>query len=170
MARLESVASIRASGWSLTILREGAEFDTFDEEMLADMREGAEGRMVRALDHIVGAIKRTLSKQYPVVVAQGTTFATASGTLRKRKGTRRQPAPPGAPPGKVSGDLADSWKRRKPTWSKAKTVLTGRYFSKHPAAGALEFGDPDRMPSRPYQRPTLVRETPVLDKILEGTE
>ena len=171
MARLETVGTLRTSGWSLTILREGDEFSTFDEEMLADMREGAEGRMARALDHMVSAIKRTLSKQYPVVVAKGSQFATASGTLGRRKGERRQPSPTGAPPGRITGELMKSWRRRKPTWSKARTVLTGRYFSAHPAAGPLEFGSPkQKIPSRPYQRPTLVREADRLSSILDGSE
>lgn len=189
MARLESVDTLRKSGYSLTVLRDGAEFDTFDEDMLELMRAGAESKMGRALDHIVGAIKRTLSRQYPVKVAAGSQFATASGTLRRRKSERRQPSPAGDPPGKISGDLAKSWQRKKPTWSKAKTVLTGRYFSKHPAAGRLEFGDDSQgkgfvlhlsrragrevgggIKARPYQRPTLEREADRLSDILDGPE
>lgn len=169
MARLETTATLRESGWSLTMLREGDDFKTFTEEMLEQMRAGAESRMGRAQAHIVKAVKRALSRVYPAVSVAGSIFTSASGTERRRKSTRRQPAPSGAPPGKITGELAESWKTRKPTWSKQKTVLTGRYFSRHPAAGGLEFGSPKQgIPSHPYVRPTLVREAEALDAILDG--
>jgi hypothetical protein len=172
--RLESTATLRESGWSLTMLRDPTEMEGFTEEILDVWRADAERVMPRAQDHIVGAIKRMLSKVYPVIAQAGSMFSSASGTERRRKNIKRQPAPSGAPPGHITEGpegLRDSWKTKKPTWSKNKTVYTGRYFSRHPAAGALEFGSPKQgIASHPYQRIALQREGPRLDEILSGTE
>lgn len=167
--RLESSATLRESGWSLTMLRDPTEMEGFTEEILDVWRMEAERDMPRAQNHIVAAIKRKLSRVYPVIVQALSIFTSASGTERRRKTTKHQPAPSGAAPGKITGELADSWRTKKPTWSKNKTVYTGRYFSKHPAAGALEFGSPKQgIPSHPYQRPTVAREADKLDEILGG--
>jgi hypothetical protein len=161
MARLETVDSLRISGATLTVLREGDDLKDFTPEMLADMRVGAEGRMSRALDYTVDRVRWMLSAVYP---AHG-----ASGTVR-------QSSPPGAPPGMIEGDLHDSWKKGRITWGRGKLVLTGRYFSRHPSAGALEWGSPPKpqwpkgLPSRPYIRPMLVRFGDRIAAILDGSE
>lgn len=170
MARLQTVDELRTSGYRLTVLREGDDFATFTEDMLAEMREGALERMARAQQHIVRAVHRALSRQYPVLRAAGW---KSRGMVLLQRFTRirerRRPAPPGAPPGRITGDFLRSWTWRKPTWARGKTVLRGAYFSRHPAAGVLERGSPSQgIPARPYQRPTLIREAARLERILDG--
>ncbi len=175
MARLQTVDELLTSGYRLSVLREGDDFKTFTEDMLTLMRLGALERMGKALDHIVGAIRKKLSRQYPLI-RTGRLRHHADRTVRLLRGLIggpreevRRPSPPGAPPGRISGDLALSWQRRKPTWSKQRTVLTGRYFARHPAAGVLERGSPSQgIAARPYQRPTLAREANRLSAILDG--
>ncbi len=156
MARLETVAMLKDSGHSLTVLREGDDFKDFTEEILEEMRVGAEGRMSRALGVIVRAVQWMLSAVYPATSASG---------------EERSPAPSGAAPGLILGDLRDSWKKGRVSWSKGKTVLTGWYYSRHPSAGPLEWGSPkQRIPAHPYQRPALARSADELERILDGTE
>lgn len=161
MARLESIQTLRTSGASLTVLREGDDFKDFTEEILEEMRAGAEQRMSRALDYTLDRVRYMLSAIYPAFGASGSV---------------RQSSPPGAPPGLVLGDLHDSWKKGRINWSKGRTVLTGRYFSRHPSAGALEWGSPPKkqwpkgLPARPYIRPMLVRFGDRIAAILDGSE
>lgn len=156
VGRRESVQTLRTSGWSLSVIADEAEFADFTEDMLAEMRVGAEARMRRALEYVVREVQWTLSKVYPAKGASG---------------EERQPAPPGAPPGLILDELRSSWKAGRISWGKKMTVLTGRYFSRHPGAGALEWGSPaQKIPSHPYVRPTLVREADAITDILMGAE
>lgn len=155
MART-TVAQIRESGWSFRVVSEHDDFASFTEEMLEDMRAGAVERMERAKAFVVSEVKRTLDRIYPMPTI---------GALKFR------PAPPGAPPGKIEGELQESWKTGSTTWKKNKTILTGRVRSRHPAAGALEWGSPKQgIPAHPYYRPTLIRIEEELGAILEGSK
>lgn len=162
MARLETVDSFRTSGYSLTIVREGDDFASFTEDILAEMRVGAESRMSRALDYTLDRVRYMLSAIYP--------------ERRLLSGRLSRSSPPGAAPGMIEGDLHDSWKKGRVSWNKAKTVLTGRYFSRHKSAGALEWGSPPKpqwpqgLPARPYIRPMLVRFGDRIGAILDGSE
>lgn len=162
MARLETLDTLRTSGWSLTVVREGDDFKDFTEEILAEMRVGAESRMSRALDYTIGRVQWMLSAVYPV-------HRLASGRLSRS-------SPPGAAPGMIEGDLHDSWKKGRINWTKRMTVLTGRYLSRHKSAGALEWGSPPKpqwpkgLPARPYIRPMLVRFGDRIAAILDGSE
>jgi hypothetical protein len=120
--------------------------------------------MKRALEFVVAEVKKTLDR--------------VAG---------REPSRPGDPPARVTGKLRDSWKVGRTRWERGRTIYTGYYESRHPAAGRLEFGDDPTgkgyvlhlsrrakrevkggIAARPYIRPTLARIADKVDEILLG--
>lgn len=77
-----------------------------------------------------------------------------------------QPAAPGEPPRKVSGDLQKSVQTGRKGWAnKAQTVMRGAIEARHPGAGALEYGAPRLgIEPHPHYRPTIAR----IERELEG--
>lgn len=79
-----------------------------------------------------------------------------------------EPAQPGEPPRKVGGDLQASVKPGRKGWAnRAKTIMRGAIESKHPAAGALEYGAPRLgIQPHPHYRPTIARIRTDLEGVL----
>lgn len=164
MAVLTTKQGISVSGWAVVIGAEEDDIARFEQEELAAMRDPIPERMKRALEFVVAEIKKTLDRS----VGRG---ASA----------------PGDPPARITGRLRDSWKAGRGRWTQNRTVYTGTYESRHPAAGRLEFGDDPTgkgfvlhlsrrakrevkggIAARPYVRPTLERIADKIDRILLG--
>lgn len=141
-----TIQDVQASGY---IFRVTAPDDVrgLAEELLDEVRATAMQNMQRAQDRVVAEVKRTLGR------------------------SADRPARPGEPPRQVSGDLAVSWKRGRRSWRQKKTVLRGAVESKHPAAGALEFGALRTMGIRPhpYYRPALAKIADEVGELMAGT-
>lgn len=77
-----------------------------------------------------------------------------------------QPAAPGEPPRKISGELQGSVTVGRKGWAnKAQTVMRGAIEARHPAAGPLEYGAPRQgIQAHPHYRPTIAR----IERDLEG--
>lgn len=170
----ESRQSLRESGFTLTVVNGHDDIAGISEWWLEVERQSAEENMARAQKYSVAAWKRTLGRQYPVRTREGNTGRVIDPAVRRLRversaGGDRWPAPPGAPPGKVSGALQRSLKVGRRSWDKMRTVLSGRVFSTHPSAGGHEFGSPQqKIPSRPHWRPTLLREGENIGAIMAG--
>lgn len=176
---LSTRSGMHKSGWALVVGAENPnDVAEFIDSELETIRREAPAKMHRAVNHMVIAIKKTLARQYPLV--SGFIRRTSWGTTKSGR-ERRQPSPPGSPPGRITGDLMRSWTKGRLSWSMGRMVLTGRYESKHPAAGRLERGDLGRdawlepgqkggIRPRPYVRPTLLREAERLSQLLDGAE
>lgn len=162
MALLSTKIGLEHSGWAIVIGAEEDDIARFEQEELAAMRDLMPERMKRALEFVVAEVKKTLDRA-------------------------GRESLPGDPPARITGRLRDSWKVGRTKWDRSRTVLTGYYESRHPAAGRLEFGDDPTgkgfvlhlsrragrevkggIAARPYIRPTLARIANRLDRVLLG--
>lgn len=173
---LTTKQGISVSGASLVIAAEPNDaLERLDVDWMEEERAAAPARMLAALRVYVAEVRKTLDR----VATRQTRFSWVT----------QGSAAPGDPPGRITGELRDSWKVGRRSWTRDRTVYTGRIESTHPAAGRLEWGDDptnkgfvlhlsrrfkrevkEGIKPHPYIRPTLARIADRLERILTGGE
>lgn len=129
---------------------------------------GIRFRVVMPRDDITGLSENLLDAvrdeaQENIRIGQGLVVDEVRKTLGR---ISAQPAAPGESPRKLVGELQESWVPGPARWrNKDQTIMQGAVQSKHPAAGALEYGAQDHgIHPHPYYRPTIAR----ISRDLEG--
>lgn len=123
-------------------------------EFRAELQRRLQVRMLKAMLHLEGAIKRELSVGQPVQ-------RTKSGRL-----IGLNPSRPGKPPHVLTGRLRQSITARVEVLD---DFIVGRVGSNVEYARALELGyAPRNLDPRPYLAPTFRREFNVIAEILRG--
>jgi hypothetical protein len=131
-----TIQDVMESGYRFRVTEQRETVEGLADDLLDEARAGAEQRMSDGQDLLLRELRTTLG--YP-----------GGG----------EPSRTNEPPRYQSGDLHDSWKKSKPRWIKKGLILRGSLYSRHPAAGPLEFGALRALgiAPRPYYRPTLAR-------------
>jgi len=136
---------IEKSGWIFRVTAVQDDVELAIDEMVEEIRGVAEVNMIEAQKYALLEVQKTLGF-----------VNNRPRRKRKKKGQAREMtiSAENQPPEYQSGKLQKSWKARKPKWMRDRKrkdnplVLRGELYSRHPAAGALEFGAPFRTVSR----------------------
>lgn len=145
------------------------------DELLRELRPGAELAVKMAVVHMEGAVKKTLTG-----TRSGRTYRVPMTRGRGGAARLHVASAPGEPPAVMFGALRNSIGHGPPRW-RGRTVEAefGPGLGQSPSTGPdpsksyarrLEYGGVDsrgiRILPRPYMEPTVQREEPRVDRIL----